>query len=44
MRAAGLRVAGYAHQNYFLFGCGLLELLGEVDSADSIRYFDQARQ
>ncbi|RUQ32157.1 MAG: SAM-dependent methyltransferase [Candidatus Competibacteraceae bacterium] len=43
-RAAGLRVAGYAHQNYFLFGCGLLELLGEVDSADSIRYFDQARQ
>ena len=25
--AAGLMVAGYARQNYFLFGCGLMDLL-----------------
>ena len=29
--AAGLEVAGYTAQNYFLFGCGLMELLAEAD-------------
>lgn len=43
-QAAGLRVAGYTPQNYFLFGCGLLELLAETDSEDMIRYLDQTRQ
>jgi SAM-dependent MidA family methyltransferase len=42
--AAGLDIAGYASQNYFLFGCGLMELLAEVDSADSARYLEQVRQ
>ncbi len=42
--AAGLNVAGYTTQNYFLFGCGLMELLAEVDPADSVRYLEQARQ
>ena len=41
---AGLRVAGYTPQNYFLFGCGLLELLAEADPADTVHYLDQARQ
>jgi len=43
-QAAGLHVAGYTHQNYFLFGCGLLELLAEADPADTVHYLDQARQ
>ena len=43
-QAAGLHVAGYTHQNYFLFGCGLLELLAELDPADTVHYLDQARQ
>lgn len=42
--AAGLEVEGYASQNYFLFGCGLMELLAEVDSADAVRYLEQVRQ
>ncbi|MDG4553276.1 MAG: SAM-dependent methyltransferase [Candidatus Competibacter sp.] len=42
--AAGLDVAGYTPQNYFLFGCGLLELLAEVDPADTLRYLEQSRQ
>ncbi len=42
--AAGLEVAGYASQNYFLFGCGLMELLAEVDAADTARYLEQVRQ
>lgn len=44
---AGLEVAGYTAQNYFLFGCGLMELLaGEIppDPANSIDYLEQARQ
>ena len=41
---AGLEVAGYTSQNYFLFGCGLMALLAEVDAADSVRYLEQARQ
>ena len=43
-RAIGLEVAGYAPQNHFLFGCGLMELLAEADPADTTRYLDQARQ
>ncbi|HRX71512.1 MAG TPA: SAM-dependent methyltransferase [Candidatus Competibacteraceae bacterium] len=31
--AAGLEVAGYTAQNYFLFGCGLMELLAEEISS-----------
>mgnify|MGYP002378422555 FL=1 len=43
-RTAGLEVAGYASQNYFLFGCGLMDLLAEVDAADTVRYLERARQ
>lgn len=43
-RTAGLEVAGYTSQNYFLFGCGLMDLLAEVDSADTVRYLEQVRQ
>lgn len=43
-RAAGLELAGYTSQNYFLFGCGLMDLLAEVDSADTVRYLEQVRQ
>ena len=42
--AAGLEVAGYTSQNYFLFGYGLMELLAEVDATDSVRYLEQVRQ
>jgi SAM-dependent MidA family methyltransferase len=45
--ATGLEVAGYTAQNYFLFGCGLMELLaGEIppNPAHSIDYLEQARQ
>lgn len=42
--AVGLEISGYTSQNYFLFGCGLMELLAEVDAADSVRYLEQARQ
>ena len=42
--AAGLEVAGYTAQNYFLFGCGLMELLAEADSTDTLRYLEQTRQ
>jgi len=42
--AAGLEVAGYTAQNYFLFGCGLMELLAEADPADTLRYLEQTRQ
>ncbi len=44
--AAGLEVAGYTTQNYFLFGCGLMELLAEeeLDSGSGRRYLEQARQ
>ena len=43
-RAAGLKLAGYTSQNYFLFGCGLMDLLAEVDTADTVRYLEQVRQ
>ncbi|HXG29279.1 MAG TPA: SAM-dependent methyltransferase [Nevskiales bacterium] len=36
--AAGLELAGYTSQAYFLFGCGLERLLAEVDPADTRRY------
>jgi len=46
--AVGLNVAGYTTQNYFLFGCGLMELLAEDEEkaslAMSMRYLEQARQ
>jgi SAM-dependent MidA family methyltransferase len=42
--ASGLRVAGYTSQSYFLFGCGLMDLLDEVDPADTVRYTERARQ
>jgi SAM-dependent MidA family methyltransferase len=37
--AAGLTVTGYTSQNYFLFGCGLENLLAEVAPADTVRYW-----
>lgn len=42
--AVGLRVAGYARQHHFLFGCGLMDLLAETDPADTARYWNQVRQ
>ncbi|MDQ2696957.1 MAG: SAM-dependent methyltransferase [Pseudomonadota bacterium] len=41
--AAGLRLAGYASQSWFLLGCGLPELLAGADPG-SARYMDLARQ
>jgi len=43
-QAAGLRLAGYASQNYFLFGCGLMEELAQTDPDDTVRYLEQVRQ
>lgn len=42
--AAGLNVAGYTRQNYFLFGCGLESLAAEVDPADTLAYLQLADQ
>lgn len=42
--AAGLEVAGYSHQNHFLFGCGLMDLLAEADPNDTVGYLEQVRQ
>lgn len=45
--AVDLEVAGYTTQNYFLFGCGLMELLAEEMPANpthSTPYLEQARQ
>ncbi len=42
--AVGLDIAGYTRQNYFLFGCGLMELLAETDPAADARYLEQVRQ
>lgn len=42
--AAGLTVAGYSHQNHFLFGCGLMDLLAEIDPNDPVGYLEQVRQ
>ncbi|PIE83744.1 MAG: SAM-dependent methyltransferase [Candidatus Contendobacter odensis] len=41
---AGLAVAGYTSQNHFLFGCGLMNLLNDVNTPDTLRYLEQARQ
>ena len=47
-QAAGLTVAGYTTQNYFLFGCGLVELLAEdqecAGALPSTRILQQAGQ
>jgi len=42
--AAGFKVAGYTSQHYFLFGCGLAELLAAVDPTDQGHYLELARQ
>jgi len=36
--AAGLTLAGYTSQQYFLFGCGLEEMLVAVDPGDTVGY------
>lgn len=41
---SGLVVTGYTSQAYFLFGCGLEELLADADSTDLTRYLDLTRQ
>jgi SAM-dependent MidA family methyltransferase len=41
---AGLELAGYTSQGYFLLGCGLETLLAEVDPDDTARYLEQVRQ
>jgi len=41
---AGLEVAGYTSQAYFLFGCGLQEQLTGVDPKDPARYAELTRQ
>jgi SAM-dependent MidA family methyltransferase len=40
---AGLDVLGYTSQAAFLFNCGLTELLGRSDVADSLSYLPQSR-
>jgi SAM-dependent MidA family methyltransferase len=40
----GLELAGYTSQSYFLLGCGLENLLSEVDPNDTRRYLEQVRQ
>jgi SAM-dependent MidA family methyltransferase len=42
--AAGLQVAGYTEQGYFLLSCGIGELLAEVNPEDALRYLELARQ
>jgi SAM-dependent MidA family methyltransferase len=42
--AAGLQLAGYTSQNYFLFGCGLEQLLAQTDPGDSRCYLELTRQ
>lgn len=41
---AGLELAGYTSQGYFLLGCGLETLLAEVDPNDNPRYLERVRQ
>ena len=43
-RAAELTVAGYTSQTYFLFGCGLAELLAQVDPGAGAEYLELTRQ
>lgn len=43
-RANDLELVGYTRQNYFLFGCGLLDLLAAAGPPDSRAYLEQARQ
>jgi SAM-dependent MidA family methyltransferase len=42
--AAGLTVAGYTSQAYFLFGCGLESLLAESDPDDLPNHLELTRQ
>lgn len=42
--AAGLNVAGYTSQGFFLLGCGLENLLNETDFEDTLRYLELTRQ
>jgi SAM-dependent MidA family methyltransferase len=42
--AAGLTVAGYSSQAYFLFGCGLEALLAESDPEDLVNHLELTRQ
>jgi SAM-dependent MidA family methyltransferase len=42
--AAGLELAGYTSQSYFLFGCDLDALLAEVDPEDTVRYLELVRR
>lgn len=42
--ATGLVVAGYTTQVYFLLGCGLEQLLAEVDPADTVHYLHCTQQ
>lgn len=42
--AAELSVAGYTSQTYFLFGCGLEELLAEIDPEAGAAYLELTRQ
>ena len=41
---AGLTVAGYASQSYFLFGCGLESLLAKADPDATVPYAELTRQ
>lgn len=42
--AAGLELAGYTSQAWFLLGCGLTELLADVDPADTRTYLTLTQQ
>ena len=42
--AAELTVAGYTSQTYFLFGCGLAELLAHIAPEAGVEYLEMARQ
>jgi len=42
--AAGLQLAGYTSQAWFLLGCGLDELLADAGTPDSVAYLEAARQ
>ncbi len=43
-QSINLNLAGYTSQNYFLFGCGIMELLSDVDITNTFHYLEQARQ
>jgi SAM-dependent MidA family methyltransferase len=43
-QSINLNLAGYTSQNYFLFGCGIMELLSNIDTTDTFSHLEQARQ